>query len=68
MFSRGFTHMPPFPHLQEDNARQGFLEDSGYEKPVAGAELWFRGIVECAVTTGRRRHELLALLVRQYVR
>ena len=26
--------MPPFPQLKENNVRQGFLEDSQYEKLI----------------------------------
>lgn len=58
-------HMPPFPQLKENNVRQGFLEDSQYEKLVEGAELWFRTLVECGSTIGWRHNELLNLEVKQ---
>jgi integrase len=58
-------HMPSFPHLKENNVRQGFLEDALFQRLVEGAELWFRTLVECAASIGWRRHELLALLVKQ---
>ena len=58
-------HMPSFPHLKENNARQGFLEDGQFQRLVEGAELWFRTLVECGATIGWRHHELLSLRVRQ---
>ena len=58
-------HMPSFPHLEENNVRQGFVEDAQYDRLVEGAELWFRTLVECGATIGWRHHELLSLRVRQ---
>jgi integrase len=58
-------HMPSFPHLEENNVRQGFLEDAEYDRLVEDAELWFRTLVECGATIGWRHHELLSLRVRQ---
>jgi integrase len=72
MFSLGYKatpkkvlYMPAFPHLKENNARTGFLEDAQYEKLIEGAELWFRALVECGATIGWRHHELLSLRVGQ---
>ncbi|MBB5066102.1 tyrosine-type recombinase/integrase [Granulicella mallensis] len=57
--------MPHFPHLRENNVRKGFLEDSQYNKLVAGTELWFRALVECGRTYGWRISELLTMKVGQ---
>ena len=72
MFYLGFhstpkkvQQVPHFPMLRERNARKGFLEDSQFDKLVAGAELWFRALVECAAYIGWRHEELLSLRVRQ---
>jgi integrase len=59
-------HLPNFPHLQEDNVRQGFVEDEQYARLAAAAtEIWFRALLEVAHTYGWRRQELLNLRVRQ---
>jgi len=58
-------HMPAFPYLKENNVRQGFLEDSQFDKLVQGADLWFRTLVECGATIGWRHEELIALRVKQ---
>ena len=58
-------YVPHFPFLKENNVRQGFLEDSKYEKLVEGAALWFRTLVECGASIGWRHEELLSLQVRQ---
>jgi len=58
-------YVPAFPHLKENNARTGFLEDTQHDKLIEGAELWFRTLVECGATIGWRHHELLALQVKQ---
>ena len=58
--------LPKFPKLQENNARQGFLEDSQYQKLIAAnSALWFRAIVEVGRTYGWRIGELVALRARQ---
>lgn len=71
-FSLGFKatpakvlRMPAFPHLEENNVREGFLEDDQYRKLIAGAELWFRALVECGRTYGWRHQELLSMQVSQ---
>lgn len=57
---------PKIPRLQENNARQGFLEDAQYEKLLAAnSALWFRAIVEVGRTYGWRIGELISLRVRQ---
>jgi len=72
MFRLGLSSTPPkvyrvpaFPHLQEDNVRQGFLEDGQHEKLVQGSDLWFRAIVEVGRTYGWRVSELVNLRVKQ---
>jgi integrase len=73
MFYLGYRCTPPkvnrvpaFPHLAENNARTGFLEDGQYAKLIAACpELWFRAIVEAGRTYGWRIGELLKLRVRQ---
>jgi integrase len=58
--------VPKFPHLQEDNVRQGFLTADQCADLVAHCdELWLRALVETAVTYGWRVGELLNLRVRQ---
>jgi integrase len=62
---RKVAQIPSFPHLREDNVRQGFLEDEAYRKLIDGAELWFRALVECARTYAWRHQELISLQVKQ---
>ena len=58
--------IPKIPKLQENNARQGFLEDAQYERLLAAnSALWFRAIVEVGRTYGWRIGELISLRVRQ---
>jgi integrase len=57
--------LPHFPHLQENNVRKGFLEDSQFRRLVEGSELWFRTLVECGRTYGWRVSELLNMRVAQ---
>lgn len=62
------SKVPHFPHLQEDNVRTGFLEQTQYEKLAdyfAGVGLWARALFETAVTYGWRRAEVLGLKVKQ---
>jgi hypothetical protein len=62
MFYLGYKATPPkvlrvpaFPHLAENNARQGFLEGTQYASLFkACPELWFRAIVEVGRTYGWR--------------
>src|SRR6185369_4142516 len=73
MFRLGYQATPPkvnripkFTKLQENNVRQGFLDDAQYSKLVAAVpELWFRALVEVGSTYGWRIGELLSLRVRQ---
>jgi hypothetical protein len=52
--------IPKFPHLHEDNVRQGFLTADQYANLVVHCdELWLRALVETAVTFGWRVGELL---------
>ncbi len=58
--------MPAFPHLKEDNIRQGFLEDGQYSKLVEHSPgLWFRAMLEVGRTYGWRSNELKTMRVRQ---
>ena len=57
--------IPRFPHLAENNVRQGFLEDEQYSKLVEDTELWFRGLCECGRSYGWRVQELLSMRVDQ---
>jgi Phage integrase family len=54
--------VPTFPMLEEDNTREGFLQDEGYEKLAAEAAkvgLWMRGLVAVYNSFGWRRSEPL---------
>jgi integrase len=63
---RRLPRLPLFPHLKEDNARTGFVEDADYARLTANAgELWLRLFLELAYTYGWRKAELLGLRVRQ---
>jgi len=58
--------IPKFPHLEEDNVRQGFLTADQHANLVAHCdELWLRALVETAATYGWRVGELLNLRARQ---
>jgi len=62
------THLPLFPHLEENNVRTGFIEDEHYERLRSEAtELWLRLYMELDYTYGWRKQELLGLRVRQVV-
>lgn len=73
MFYLGYRCTPPkvnrvpaFPHLTENNARQGFLDDGQYKNLLASCpELWFRALVEVGRTYGWRIGELLNLRAKQ---
>jgi integrase len=59
-------YIPRFPSLTENNSRQGFLEDSQYEKLLESClEIWFQTLVELGCTYGWRVGELLKLRVNQ---
>lgn len=61
-------HVPPFPHLAENNARRGFLADADYEKLVtacAETGLWLRTMLAVGCTFGWRKGEVLGLRVAQ---
>lgn len=54
--------VPTFPMLQEDNTREGFLKDEGYDTLAGAASkvgLWMRGLVAVYNTYGWRRSEPL---------
>lgn len=61
--------VPSFPMLQEDNTRDGFLQDAEYDKLAGAANkvgLWMRGLLAVYNTYGWRRSEPLnELRVRQ---
>jgi integrase len=58
--------MPAFPHLREDNIRQGFLEDGEYTKLVEHSPgLWFRAMLEVGRIYGWRSNELKTMRVKQ---
>lgn len=58
--------MPAFPHLREDNIRQGFLEDGQYTKLIEHCpELWFRAMLEVGRTYGWRSNELKTMRIKQ---
>jgi len=62
------ARVPKFPHLVENNVREGFLDDAGYQAlaQAAGAVgLWLRTLLEVAYLYGWRLSELLNLKVRQ---
>ncbi|QNI35843.1 tyrosine-type recombinase/integrase [Edaphobacter albus] len=59
-------YIPHFPKLEEDNVRQGFLEDEQYDKLLSYCpQLWFQAIVEVGKTYGWRIGELIKLTVDQ---
>ena len=61
-------HVPAFPHLSENNARQGFLADADYEKLVAECAqtgLWLRAMLAVGCSFGWRKGEVLGLRVKQ---
>ena len=60
-------HIPAFPHLPENNARQGFLADADYEKLVSACAqtgLWLRTMLAVGCSFGWRKGEVLARLAR----
>jgi integrase len=73
MYRLGYLATPPrvlripnIPHLQESNARQGFLTTEQYTNLVARChELWLQAMLETAYNYGWRVSELLNLRFRQ---
>jgi integrase len=58
--------LPSFPHLKEDNVRQGFVTQREYNLLVPhAAPLGVRGLLCVGYSYGFRRGELLSLRVRQ---
>lgn len=60
--------VPYIPMLREDNARTGFVDDTGFQQlasQVPAGELWMRAFLELAYGYGWRRSELLELRVEQ---
>ena len=58
--------VPCFPHLNEPEARQGFMSQTEYDtlRQHAG-ELWLRALLAVYFTFGWRKNEALGLRVRQ---
>jgi integrase len=58
--------VPHFPHLKEDNVRQGFVTPEQFANLVAHCpDLWLRAMLETAFSYGWRVGELLSLRVGQ---
>ncbi|MGA9061849.1 MAG: site-specific integrase [Terracidiphilus sp.] len=58
--------VPHFPHLKENNVRQGFVTPEQFAKLVAQCpDLWLRSMLETAYNYGWRVSELLNLRVGQ---
>jgi len=58
--------VPPFPHLKENNARQGFVTPEQFARLVANCkDLWLRTMLGTAHNYGWRVSELLNLRVGQ---
>ncbi len=75
MFSLGMkatpmkvSRIPSIPHLQEDNARIGFLSDAQYSallRECAKVGIWLRSMMEIGFCYGWRSSEVRLLRVRQ---
>jgi integrase len=60
------ANVPHFPHLEEPEARQGFLTQTEYDSLRQHAsELWLRALLAIYYTFGWRKTEVLGLRVRQ---
>jgi integrase len=58
--------VPPFPHLKENNVRQGFVTPEQFAKLLAHCpDQWLRAMLETALSYGWRVSELLSLRVSQ---
>jgi integrase len=58
--------VPLFPHLTENNVRQGFIEQADFDRLCKLVrEPWLRLFVEIAFEYGWRKQEILGLRVRQ---
>jgi integrase len=70
-FRLGLEHekvyrVPTFPHLTEDNVREGFPTDAQFDKLKAACSkeaLWLRAMLELAATFGWRKRSLLVMRV-----
>jgi len=62
------TRVPVFPHLTENNVRQGFLEDGQLDKLADECRkvgLWLKAMLAVGSSYGWRKGEVLGLRVRQ---
>ena len=62
------ARVPHFPHLDEDNVRQGFVDDARYARLAFLCEqegLWMRAMFEVGYCFGWRVSEIQKLKVRQ---
>jgi len=62
------TRVPVFPHLTENNVRQGFLEDAQLDKladECVKVGWWLRAMLAVGASYGWRKGEVLGLRVRQ---
>lgn len=63
---RKVHHVPNFPHLKENDPRQGFVNDVQYGQLCQHCnEPWLRALLAVAYTFGFRKGELLSLRVKQ---